>query len=111
MKSKKKLITLIVVAALVLSIGTVGVYAAVNASRVNPENINEVTNDDGSVKFRFYVNLDENGVPVDLTDEEWQEVNDLLQPRDENGNVIIPPIDGGEMKVGIFDVPPTDIGN
>ena len=88
MKGKKKVITLVVVAALVLSLGTVGALAAANASRVNPENIKEVVSDDGTVKLRMYVNLDENGVPVDLTDEELQEVYDLLQPRDENGNII-----------------------
>ena len=88
MKGKRKLITLVVVAALVLSIGTVSAFAAANASRVKPENVVESYNDDGTVGLRMYVNLDENGVPVDLTEEEWQEVFDLLQPRDENGNII-----------------------
>lgn len=114
MKSKKKVITLIVVAALVLSLGTVGALAAANASRVNPDNVKEVLNDDGIAKIRFYVNVDENGIPVDLTDEEWQEVHDLLASRDENGN-IIPPSDGervgekdGVIDVKIFDVNPVE---
>ena len=88
MKSKRKIITLVVVAALVLSIGTISAYAAVNASRVNPANIHESVDEDGNVMARIYVNMDENGEPIDLTDEEWQEVEELMAFRDENGNII-----------------------
>ena len=63
-------------------------FATATVSRVKPENVVESYNDDGTVGLRMYVNLDENNVPVDLTEEEWQEVFNLLQPRDENGNII-----------------------
>jgi len=102
MKTKKKVITLFVVAALVLSLGTVGAFAAVNASRVNPENVREVLNDDGSTKLKLYVNLDENGVPVELTDEEWEEVYDLLGgARDENGNRFSIVSDGEDIEIKV----------
>jgi len=75
--TKKRISTFTIAAVLVLSLGTAGALAATGASRVKAENIKEVLNDDGTVKFRMYVNLDENGVPVDLTDEERQEVYDM----------------------------------
>ena len=82
MKSKKKIITLVVVAALVLSIGTISAYAAVNASRIDPARL---TITESGV--RIYNNMDEHGA-IDLTDAELQELYDLMQARDENGNVI-----------------------
>jgi len=99
MKSKKKIITLIVVAALVLSIGTVGVYAAVNASRINPDNL--IESESG---IRIYVNLDENGVPIDLTDEELQELSELMAFRDENGNIIPPSDELVGEKDGVIEI-------
>jgi hypothetical protein len=49
-----------------------------------------------------YVNLDENGELINLTDEEQQEVNDLLAFRDENGN-IIPSADEPAVESNVVD--------
>jgi catechol 2,3-dioxygenase-like lactoylglutathione lyase family enzyme len=87
-RSKRKIITLFVVSALIVSIGTVSAFAAASASRVNPANLHESVAEDGTPLARIYVNKDENGEPVDLTDEEWQEVYELMAFRDENGNII-----------------------
>jgi len=117
MKTKKKVITLFVVAALVLSLGTVGAFAAVNASRVNPDNLKVVYNDDGSVKLKMYINVDENGVPVDLTDEEMLEMYDLMGCYiDENGFVKAygfdyDEIDGQEVNISVVPEGCTPLAN
>ena len=110
MKSQKKVITLFVAAALVLSLGTVGAFAAVNASRVNPDDIKVVYDDDGNVKLKMYVTpLDENGEPIQLTDEEQQEMYDLMGLYlDEDGFVKVIGFDYGEtdgQEVNISVVP------
>ena len=107
MKTKRKAITLIVVAALVLSLGTVGVLAAVNASRVSPDNIHTAYDDDGNVRFKAFVYpLDENGEPIQLTDEETLEMYDLMGLYvDEDGFVKVIGFDYGE----IGDAPPIEI--
>ena len=88
--TKGKVITLVAVAAFTLSIGAASAFAAANTSRVNPANFHESVAEDGTVLARIYVNKDENGMPVDLTDEEWQEVHEYTAPRDKNGNTIPP---------------------
>ena len=95
--TKGKVITFVIAAALVLSLGTASAFAAASASRVNPANLHESVAEDGTVMARIYVNMDENGDPIDLTDAELQEMYDLVQFRDENGNVIPPaPVGEGE---------------
>ena len=92
MKGKRKIITLFVVAALVLSIGTASALAAANTSRIDPARLT-VT----ETGVRIYNNMDENGA-IDLTEAELQELYDLMQFRDENGN-IIPPEQVGEGEI------------
>ena len=79
---KGKVITLIIVAALVLSIGTISAFAAASASRIDPARL--TITESGA---RIYNNMDEHGA-IDLTDAELQELYDLMKIRDENGNVI-----------------------
>jgi hypothetical protein len=104
MKGKRKIITLVVVAALVLSIGTFSAYAAASASRINPANLHESVDEDGNVVARIYVNVDENGEPIDLTDDELQEMIELMAFRDENGNIIPPAPVGESEKDGVIKI-------
>ena len=101
--TSKKAITLIIAVALALSIGAVGAFAATNASRIEVERF--MVSESG---VSIYNNMDENGA-IDLTDIELQELYDLMQSRDENGN-IIQPADGSELtleSVGEEQVKPT----
>ena len=93
-----KLIVLAVCAALVLSLGTVGVLAAANTSRIDPARL--TVTESG---VRIYNNMDENGA-IDLTEAELQELYELMQARDENGNIIPPaPVGEGE-KDGVITI-------
>jgi hypothetical protein len=86
-----RMIALAVCLMLALSIGVISAYAA--ASRINPANI--ITSEQGA---KLYVNLDRNGVPVDLTAEEETELYEYMAPHDENGN-IVPPAEGPELSI------------